>query len=200
MLWFGENLKHSLINPNQIRANGIPVYDDPFDHSNAFGVASDTVFIPFDTTGTIVHFESRVPNDWEAKHLPVILLTGETWNPSDEVMRHGNRSKEFMEMRTIRSLTSGVSKRAIHSMTTHLEHQGETDITLGQISEVYDTRNFCERLISTVNIAMAYRKDLDTWEEQRRVSGVISNDRHSAVTPEEVARKWNIGLETRRRL
>ena len=86
MLWFGENLRHSLINPNQIRANGIPVYDDPFDHSNAFGVASDTVFIPFDTMGTIVHFKSRVPNDWEAKHLPVILLTGETWNPSEEVM------------------------------------------------------------------------------------------------------------------
>ena len=86
MLWFGETLGHSLINPNQIHANGIPVYDDPFDHSNAFGVASDTVFIPFDTTGTIVHFKSRVPNDWEAKHLPVILHTGETWNPSEEVM------------------------------------------------------------------------------------------------------------------
>ena len=43
---------------------------------------------------------------------------------------------------------------------------------------------------------MAYREDLDTWEEQWRVGGVISNDRHSTVTPEEVARKWNIGLET----
>ena len=84
----------------------------------------------------------------------------------------------------------------IHSMAMHLEYQGETDITLGQISGVFDARNFCERLISTVNIAMAYREDLDTWEEQRRVSGIISNDRHSIVTPEEVARKWNIGLET----
>ena len=84
----------------------------------------------------------------------------------------------------------------IYSMAMHPEYQGETDITLGQISEVYDTWNFCERLISTVNIAMAYCKDLDTWEEQRRVSGIISNDRHSAVTPKEVAQKWNIGLET----
>ena len=53
----------------------------------------------------------------------------------------------------------------IHSMTTHLKYQGETDVTLGQISEVYNTWNFCERLISTVNIVMAYHKDLDTWEE-----------------------------------
>ena len=98
MLWFGDSLQNSLINPNQICANGIPVYDDPFDHLNAFGMASDTVFIPFDTMGTIIHFESRVPNDWETKHLPVILLTGETWNLSEEVMRHRNQSKEFMEM------------------------------------------------------------------------------------------------------
>ena len=84
----------------------------------------------------------------------------------------------------------------IHSMAMHPEYQGETDITLGQISEVYEAWNFCERLISTVNIATAYREDLDTWEEQWRVSSVISNDRHSAVTPEEVAQKWNIGLET----
>ena len=86
-----------------------------------------------------------------------------------------------MEMQTIRSLTSGVSKWMIHSMAMHLKYQGETDITLGQILEVYNAQNFCERLISTVNIVMAYREDLNTWEEQRRVSGVISNDRHSIV-------------------
>ena len=67
---------------------------------------------------------------------------------------------------------------------------------LSLISEVYDAWNFCERLISSVNIAMAYHDDLDAWEEQWKVSSVISNDRHSRVTPEEVARKWNIGLET----
>ena len=76
-------------------------------------------------------------------------------------------------------------------MATHPKYQGETDITLGQISGVYDARNFCERLISTVNIAMAYCEDLDAWEEQQRVGGVISNVRHSTVTPEEVVRKWN---------
>ena len=84
----------------------------------------------------------------------------------------------------------------LHSMATHPEYCGEIDIMLSQISEVYDAWNFCERLISTVNIAMAYHDDLDAWEEQWRVSSVISNDRHSTVTPEEVTRKWNIGLET----
>ena len=84
----------------------------------------------------------------------------------------------------------------IHSMTTHPEYHGETDIMLSLISEMYNSWNFCERLISSVNIMMAYHDDLDAWEEHWKVSGVISNDRHSRVTPEEVARKWNIGLET----
>ena len=29
MLWFGTQMGHSLINPNQIREYGVPVYDDP---------------------------------------------------------------------------------------------------------------------------------------------------------------------------
>ena len=33
MLWFGNQLPNSLINPNQLRAYGLIVNDDPFDHS-----------------------------------------------------------------------------------------------------------------------------------------------------------------------
>ena len=89
-----------------------------------------------------MHFESRVPNDWEKKHLPIILLTGETWNPSEEIMRYGKHSKEVVEMQTIRSLTSGISKRQVALMQS--EYCGETDMTLGQVSGVYDNKCFCE--------------------------------------------------------
>ena len=196
MLWFGNLLPNSLINPNQLHAYRINVYDDPFDSLNVFGVARDTAFIPFDTTGTIMHFESRVPNEWEMKHFPVILLTGNVWNLSKEIIQHENQGKEFMEMWTIWSLTSRISKWMICSVSTHSEYHGETNITLGQILDVYDVRDFCERLISSVNIMTAYHADLDAWEEQWKVSSIISNNRHSKVTPEEISRKWNIGLQT----
>jgi hypothetical protein len=65
-------------------------------------------FIPFDTTGTVVHsellvprlrwkktagtvvhLESRVPTEWEKTHLPIILLlTSKDWNPSEWEKRH----------------------------------------------------------------------------------------------------------------
>jgi hypothetical protein len=37
----------------------------PFDTSRTFGIGSDHAFIPFDTTGTVVHSESRVPTEWK---------------------------------------------------------------------------------------------------------------------------------------
>ena len=100
-----------------------------------------------------------------------------------------------MEMRTIQSLTSGITKREIRSVLMHSEYHGETNILLGQISEVYDTRSFCERLISSVNIVTAYHDDIDSCEEQWKVGGIITNEHHSRVTPEVIARKWNVGLQ-----
>ena len=149
--------------------------------------------IPFDTTGTIVHFESRTPTEWEKTHLPVILITSDVWNPTEEVLRPEKQSRESIEMRTIRSLTSGITKRQIDSTKrngaqTQIEQYGETEIELGKISNTYNPKEFCDRLISAVNIAKGYCADIDKWsKERRRVSSIISNDRHSTTTPEDLA-------------
>ena len=48
-----------------------------------------------------------------------------------------------------------------------------------------------------MNIATTYRKDIDEhFEKGRNSSGIISNDQHSKVTPEELSCKWNIGIQT----
>jgi hypothetical protein len=196
MLWFGTLLPNSLINPNQLRAYGISVNDDPFDTSRAFGIDSDTAVIPFDTTGTVVHFESRVPTDWEKTHLPIILLTGEDWNPTQEILRPGKHSRKAMEMRAIHSTTRRrVNAVAIDEAPVTL--RGETEIQLGQISCIYNPKDLSEHLVATVNVATAYRADMDEWDEKKRsVSSIITNDRHSTVTPEDLARLWNVGLHT----
>jgi hypothetical protein len=105
MLWFGTLLPNSLMNPNQICAYGLSVNDDPFDTSRVFGIDSEDAVIPFNTTGSVVHFESRVATKWEKTHLPIILLTGEDWNPTQEILRPGKQSRETMEMRAIHSMT-----------------------------------------------------------------------------------------------
>jgi hypothetical protein len=59
MLWFGSQMDHSLINPNQIREYGIPMCDNPFSQLQ-FGIDCNNDFIPFNATGTIVYFETHV--------------------------------------------------------------------------------------------------------------------------------------------
>jgi hypothetical protein len=75
-----------------------------------FGIDGNEAFIPFNTTGTIVYFETRVPMDWETRNLPIIMLTGEEWDPVNVGLGTG-QSREQAEMRMIRSLESGVPKR-----------------------------------------------------------------------------------------
>jgi hypothetical protein len=92
-----------------------------------------------------------------------------------------------------------MTKRQIRSVTgnkvrTQIKHCGEMDVKLGKISCAYDMKDFCDHLISAVNIAMTYRDDINQWNEERRVSSIISNERHSKAMPEELASKWNIGL------
>jgi hypothetical protein len=128
----------------------------------------------------------------------VILITSNVWNPTEEVLRPEKQSRESIEMQTIQSLTSGITKRQINSTgeRTHVERYGETKIELGKISSTYNPKEFCNRLISAVNIATVYRDDIDQWNNERKISSIISNERHSKATPEELARKLNIGIQT----
>jgi hypothetical protein len=87
----------------------------PFDSTLDFGIDSEQVLIPFDTTGTIVYFESCTPTEWEKTHLPVIFITNDVWNPTKEVLRPERQNRESTKMHMIRSLTSGLTKRQINS-------------------------------------------------------------------------------------
>jgi hypothetical protein len=201
MLWFGTQLPNLLLNPNQLHAFGVDVNDNLFALKQDLGIQCNKAFIRCDTLGTIVHFESRVLTEWEMKHLPMILLTGDQWDPLDELMYPEQKSHEYMEMRTIQSLTSGMTRRKIMSLKRNeakaqIEEYGEVKHELHKISSVYSIKNFRECLIGAVNIATTYRADINKVEERRKVAGVITNDQHSNVTPKEQSRKWNIGIQT----
>jgi hypothetical protein len=58
-LYFGIQLDHSLINPNQIRVTGIPVCDDPYDQYRHLGIDLGEMYIPFQTEGNTIYFNSR---------------------------------------------------------------------------------------------------------------------------------------------
>jgi hypothetical protein len=77
-----------------------------------------------------------------------------------------------------------------------IKQYGETDIELGKISCIYNPKEFCERLVPAVNIATTYHDDVNQWENERKVSSIVTTNWHSKFTAKELARKWNIGFQT----
>jgi hypothetical protein len=120
------------------------------------------------------------PTEWEKLHLSIILITSNVWNPTEKVLHPEKKSREsIVEIQTIWSLTSGITKRQINSTKrdkalTQIEQYGETKIELGMISSTYNpNKEFCNWLILVVNIATAYWTDINKWsKERRRVSSI----------------------------
>jgi hypothetical protein len=83
ILWYGQNLAMSLINPNQLRHFCVRVSDDPTDQTREFGIVGDDFRVPFKMSGTIILFKSRVPTLWEMENCRIIELTADVpWNPT----------------------------------------------------------------------------------------------------------------------
>ena len=59
-LYYGTKLYHSLINPNQIRAYGVPFWYKPYEKERGLIIeVYDTVNIQMNTMGTKIQFETR---------------------------------------------------------------------------------------------------------------------------------------------
>ena len=104
-------------------------------------------------------------------------------------------------MRIVISLTSGMNRRTISAVRQEKSVSRkvifvQVEQKLMKISSTFDEKTFRKRLIGKVNIASTYREDVDGWIENRRVGSIDSNDRHSKIGPEELARKWNVGIQT----
>jgi hypothetical protein len=85
VLWYGDKLNQSLINPNQLRHRGIPVCDDITDQNRRFGIdLYGELFIPFEMKGTTIYFDSRVPTKWKMQNCRIIVVTDDSsWDPAN---------------------------------------------------------------------------------------------------------------------
>ena len=84
-LFYGDKLDHTLINPNQIRHNGIDYWDNPYDQRHGLCIEVDggpTIDLAMD--GTKVTFKSRAPSQHELNTCDHIDMTSSfRWEPHD---------------------------------------------------------------------------------------------------------------------
>jgi hypothetical protein len=118
----------------------------------------------------------------EKTHLPIILLTSEDWNPSQEVLRNGDLSREFKEMWTIQPLTSGMTRRQVNAIREEEAQGGRLEDNWVQ-SARHDIELQHGMIPCTLNPGIslsgsyrpAYCGDIDQWSDKRKASRTILN-------------------------
>ena len=180
-LWFGEQMRHSLANPNQCRAYGISVCDDPFDPYRELGIQDpqSEVCIPFEMDGTVAFFETRIPTEQESMESPRIILTSEEeWNPATVQLRA--RTYEQEEHHRI---MSAVAVNRVNMQANPNEPQfvhgtrHEPDLILASVSSAMTDETMVTRMVSKVNIATHLREQPQEGESVE-VHAIETRPRH----------------------
>ncbi len=178
MLYYGRVLPRSLVNPNQLRAAGVIVHDDPtIDREKEFGLITDRLCIPFETAGATVYFESFAPSYAEVEEHLLQVIGPDEWNPLTVRLRDfpldDNRAVEINALRAknmvpFRELCEGSAPMELYEV----EH--EPQVLLSSVSIAYDEKAMDRALLSKL----------------------VTEKRHSPITAEEVSKKFAIGLDT----
>ena len=104
-LYFGSQMEESLINPNQLRANGLVVDMCPKQYSNRKSLhgiyhEEDDLYIPFQMHGCTSYFSSRLPTQKEIADCRQIVFTSEeTWDPYSQTFTMLEKAYENKERR-----------------------------------------------------------------------------------------------------
>ena len=127
----GDTIQHTLVNPNQLRAYGTIVQDNPFSPSPLSFAPTNGPVIALTTMGTIVYCTTRAPSDQELSSLPHITLSSPaTWDPHN-VIFPSNRVEGGEHSTYISSISSSA-----HDLT----------------STIHDRATFHSRLISSIQV------------------------------------------------
>ena len=167
-LFYGDKLDHTLINPNQIRHNGIDYWDNPYDQRHGLCIEVDggpTIDLAMD--GTKVTFKSRAPSQHELNTCDHIDMTSSfRWEPHDVKLGETRVNVD----------------KAIDDFI------GESDRLLQSI----DPSLIMLKEMSTRHIQANSYIDVTAEDIPARRS-FISTDRHKKLTAESISELWGIG-------
>lgn len=171
-LWMPDKVEHSLINPNQLRSYGTEVQDNPFGGPMAIVDSDEHVKIPMRAQGTNIYFETRTPSQDELDNCPKIYLTSpHPWEPSQV---------EFPQIASVRRDSRPVA-------------QDDDGSALG---ELYNVDGFRRRLLASCRVHHVPRQVNEVVRDVTIPPTFQSEERRSDVSPESLADRWMISVET----
>ena len=75
-LWFGQQMDHTLISSNQVRADEVELWDNPRDscHDMCINIPASDYPVPLKMEGIVAYAETRAPTNKEIRNLPHVEL------------------------------------------------------------------------------------------------------------------------------
>ena len=172
-LWMGDKLDHMLVDPNQIRAYGVSIQDNPFD-TNPLSITTDDASIELYLERTSICGDTQTPTESELGQLPRLILTSpHDWDPHNVCFpscfgqSSGNTPIE--------------SSHSILSVDTLLQHT------------IYDPIMVASLMSSQVRVAEVATPSASP-QDVPSAQMFQSKERHSTVTPSDLSERWYIGL------
>ncbi|KAI2501496.1 hypothetical protein MHU86_12941 [Fragilaria crotonensis] len=191
-LYFGDKMKHSLLCPNQLRANGLKVDDCPrqydSDSTHSIHVPESDLSIPLALRGVISGFVTRVPTNAELADLTrhVEMTSEEEWDPYASAFSTAEEDRDVLwKERELSSTTVGRQQHAV-------DFDPLIELAIGESNDMAD------RLIASVRVDLVGSDPVRSAGacESRSVAAVVRDGTRSVIAPEDVAKMWNIGLST----
>ena len=190
-LYYGNKLDHSLINPNQVRHNGINFWDNPYDQTpgKELSIQIDRgPTIGLRMIGTKIRFASRVPTTHELSSCAHIHMTDmNQWNP--DRVELGEVQRE-----TLTTNTPMVLHISTIEMTTNPYTMEQREV-YGYIDPTSDDAILHSIEPSLIQlqeraISMVEKHDHDDIPSQRSFT---SKERHQKISSQRLAELWGIG-------
>jgi hypothetical protein len=146
-IWMGDQMEHTLINPNQVQAYGITVQDNLFDPAPIFISTEDNEFtLPLNSKGTVLGVATKTPTDQELQTCPHAVLSSEhEWDPQNVRFLRASRTVEEEISRTVGAV-----------MTQ--DGASTEDPDNDAMNCLFDIANMSKRLIASIKVASPPRQ------------------------------------------
>ena len=171
-------MKHSLINPNQIRWNGLQFRDNPTD--DIFIEMGEDLTIPLSYVGTKCVFNSRAPTEQEliyCKHYE--MTSNNEWDPEHVDL---NKLRGSMQK-------TNVVREAFSLMADSGKYAYENPGT--------DEAMICEIERPIILLKEMFISEINMRDHHRHTPGIdrtfVSRERHRQLSAESFAEVWLIG-------
>ena len=161
-LWMPNSLAHSLVNPNQLRAFGTTIQDNPFGGPMSLEDPEEIVRVPLQLNGTNIGFTTRTPSQEELDGCQHLHLSSQhEWDPANL---------------TVPKFELSALGRAVDRSDSYDDHNRE---------EIYHPDHFSRRLVAScrVHTIPKARKVQEVLTDVKGPPTFVTEDRRADVSP-----------------